>query len=179
MRQRLVLLSGPHLGWRTWMTRLCQKVVNSIIWSIQNWRMSEIQVNYDQICQDSWNMETRNWWLSRGHVMGHPCPWAFLTYMWVICMIIMHSNTRIFMVYLPTVANIWVVSCEKCTRPIECLLACKRPTQTMCCLSSCHCVPLLLHPCRLTWNIIMEVGKMIFLSKWVIYRFHVNLPGCN
>ena len=22
----------------------------------------------------------------------------------------------------------------------------------------------------------MEVGKMIFLSKWVIYRFHVNLP---
>ena len=28
-----------------------------------------------------------------------------------------------------------------------------------------------LHPCRLTWNIIMEVGKMIFLSKWVIYRF--------
>ena len=36
----------------------------------------------------------------------------------------------------------------------------------------------LLHPCRLTWNIIMEVGKMIFLSKWVIYRFHVNLPGC-
>ena len=35
------------------------------------------------------------------------------------------------------------------------------------------------HPGRLTWNIIMEVGKMIFLSKWVIYRFHVNLPGCN
>ena len=34
-------------------------------------------------------------------------------------------------------------------------------------------------PCRLTWNIIMEVGKMIFLSKWVIYRFHVNLPGCT
>ena len=34
-----------------------------------------------------------------------------------------------------------------------------------------------LHPGRLTWNIIMEVGKMIFLSKWVIYRFHVNLPG--
>ena len=25
----------------------------------------------------------------------------------------------------------------------------------------------------------MEVGKMIFLSKWVIYRFHVNLPGCT
>ena len=23
----------------------------------------------------------------------------------------------------------------------------------------------------------MEVGKMIFLSKWVIYRFHVYLPG--
>ena len=34
------------------------------------------------------------------------------------------------------------------------------------------------HPGRLTWNIIMGVGKMIFLSKWVIYRFHVNLPGC-
>ena len=33
------------------------------------------------------------------------------------------------------------------------------------------------HPGRLTWNIIMEVWKMIFLSKWVIFRFHVNLPG--
>ena len=27
-------------------------------------------------------------------------------------------------------------------------------------------------------NIIMEVWKIIFLSKWVICRFHVNLPGC-
>ena len=24
----------------------------------------------------------------------------------------------------------------------------------------------------------MEVWKIIFLSKWVIYMFHVNLPGC-
>ena len=37
----------------------------------------------------------------------------------------------------------------------------------------------LLHPGRLTWNIIMEVWKIIFLSKWVICRFHVNLPGCS
>ena len=36
-----------------------------------------------------------------------------------------------------------------------------------------------LHPRRLTWSIIMEVWKMIFLSKWVICRFHVNLPGCR
>ena len=36
-----------------------------------------------------------------------------------------------------------------------------------------------LHPWRLTWNIIMEVWKIIFLSKWVICRFHVNLPGCK
>ena len=35
-----------------------------------------------------------------------------------------------------------------------------------------------LHPGRLTWNIIMEVWKIIFLSKWVICRFYVNLPGC-
>ena len=35
-----------------------------------------------------------------------------------------------------------------------------------------------LHPGRLTWNIIMEVWKSIFLSKWVICRSHVNLPGC-
>ena len=35
------------------------------------------------------------------------------------------------------------------------------------------------HPGRLTWNIIIEVGKIIFLSKWGIGRFHVNLPGCN
>ena len=36
-----------------------------------------------------------------------------------------------------------------------------------------------LHPWRLTWNIIMEVWKIIFLSKWVICRFHVNLPRCK
>ena len=35
-----------------------------------------------------------------------------------------------------------------------------------------------IHPWRLTWNIIMEVWKIIFLSKWVIGKFHVNLPGC-
>ena len=34
------------------------------------------------------------------------------------------------------------------------------------------------HPGRSTWNIIMEVWKIIFLSKWVMGRFHVNLPGC-
>ena len=37
----------------------------------------------------------------------------------------------------------------------------------------------LIHPGRSTWNIIMEVWKIIFLSKWVICRFHVNLPGCK
>ena len=36
-----------------------------------------------------------------------------------------------------------------------------------------------IHPWRLTWNIIMEVWKIIILSKWVICRFHVNLPGCT
>ena len=35
-----------------------------------------------------------------------------------------------------------------------------------------------LHPGRSTWTIIMEVWKIIFLSKWVICRFHVYLPGC-
>ena len=38
---------------------------------------------------------------------------------------------------------------------------------------------MLLHPGRLTWNIIKEVGKIMFLSKWVICMFHVNLPGCK
>ena len=36
-------------------------------------------------------------------------------------------------------------------------------------------------PGRLTWNImniIMEAWKIIFLSKWVICRFHGNLQGC-
>ena len=35
-----------------------------------------------------------------------------------------------------------------------------------------------LHPGRLTWNIIIGVWKIMFLSKWVIRMFHVNLPGC-
>ena len=30
-------------------------------------------------------------------------------------------------------------------------------------------------PWSLTWNMIMEVWKMMFLSKWVIRRFHLNL----
>ena len=37
----------------------------------------------------------------------------------------------------------------------------------------------LIHPWRLTWNIVMEVWRIISFSKWVICRFHVNLPGCN
>ena len=36
-----------------------------------------------------------------------------------------------------------------------------------------------IHPGRLVWNIIMEVWMIIFLSKWLISRFHVNLPGCT
>ena len=36
-----------------------------------------------------------------------------------------------------------------------------------------------LHSGRLTWNIIMEAWKIIFLSKWVLCRFDVNLPGCR
>ena len=36
-----------------------------------------------------------------------------------------------------------------------------------------------IHPGRLTWNRIMEVWKIIFLSKWVMCMFHVNLPGCS
>jgi len=36
---------------------------------------------------------------------------------------------------------------------------------------------LLIPPWRLTWNIIMEVWKVIFLSKWMICRFHANLVG--
>ena len=35
----------------------------------------------------------------------------------------------------------------------------------------------IIHPWRLTKNIIMEVWKIMFLSKWVICRLHVNLPG--
>ena len=36
-----------------------------------------------------------------------------------------------------------------------------------------------LHPGRLTWNLKMMVWKMIFLFNWVVFRFHVNLPGCS
>ena len=36
-----------------------------------------------------------------------------------------------------------------------------------------------LHPRRLTWNLKMMVWKMIFLFKQVIFRFHVNFPGCS
>ena len=32
-------------------------------------------------------------------------------------------------------------------------------------------MPISLHPGRLTWNIIMEAWKIIFLSKWVICMF--------
>ena len=32
---------------------------------------------------------------------------------------------------------------------------------------------------KLTWNPRMKVWKMIFLFKWVIFRFHVNFQGCT
>ena len=35
-----------------------------------------------------------------------------------------------------------------------------------------------IHPWNLTWNLKMMVWKIIFLSKWLISRFYVNLPGC-
>ena len=35
------------------------------------------------------------------------------------------------------------------------------------------------HTGRLTWNIIIELGKIMFLSKLVIWMIHVNLPGCT
>ena len=35
------------------------------------------------------------------------------------------------------------------------------------------------HPWKLTWNIIMEVRKIVFFGKWVIFSFHVNFPGCK
>ena len=34
-------------------------------------------------------------------------------------------------------------------------------------------------PRKITWNQNMEVWKMIFLLNWIIFRFHVNFPGCN
>ena len=33
------------------------------------------------------------------------------------------------------------------------------------------------HPARLIWKIIIEVWKIIFLSKWEVCMFHVNLPA--
>ena len=36
-----------------------------------------------------------------------------------------------------------------------------------------------MHPWKLTWNTIMKVWKMICLFKKVIFRFHVNFPGCR
>ena len=38
---------------------------------------------------------------------------------------------------------------------------------------------LTIHPWKLTWNPKMEFWKMISLFKQVIFRFHVNFPGCN
>ena len=44
--------------------------------------------------------------------------------------------------------------------------------------SKCKIKPEQLHPWRLTWNLIMEVWKISFLSTWVTFWLHVNLPGC-
>ena len=33
-------------------------------------------------------------------------------------------------------------------------------------------------PWNLTWNLKMEVWKMIFLFSWVLFRFHVKFQGC-
>ena len=36
-----------------------------------------------------------------------------------------------------------------------------------------------LHPGKLTWNLKLEVWKMIFLFKQVIFRFHVSFRRCK
>ena len=51
-------------------------------------------------------------------------------------------------------------------------------TQPQAASTVCQNPVYIIHHGRFTWNIIMEVWKIIFLSKWAIYRFHVNLPGC-
>ena len=38
-------------------------------------------------------------------------------------------------------------------------------------------LPLL--PWNLRWNLKMEVWKMIFLFRWVLFRFHVEFQGCS
>ena len=53
------------------------------------------------------------------------------------------------------------------------------PLENCCTVEEAWEIVLRKHPGRWTWNIIMEVWKIIFLSKWVICRFHVNLPGCT
>ena len=50
--------------------------------------------------------------------------------------------------------------------------------QQGCCDKICR-ITAAVHPGRLRWNKIIGVWKISFLSKWVICRFHVNLPGCN
>ena len=38
---------------------------------------------------------------------------------------------------------------------------------------------ILVHPRKLTWNLKMNYWKRRFLLKTIIFRFHVNLRGCN
>ena len=67
----------------------------------------------------------------------------------------------------------WVASDPSCAMSEE--LGGEVVSQTL-----TQCTKLIgIHPGRFTWNIIIEVWKIIFLSSWVICMFHVNLPGCT
>ena len=43
----------------------------------------------------------------------------------------------------------------------------------------CRFMLLWLHPRNLTWNLKIMVSKWTFLFQGLIFRFHVNLPGCS
>ena len=68
-----------------------------------------------------------------------------------------------------TLWNIWLIFIEHVTNAYTCCSNVQDFSNERCGL----------HPGRLTCNITMEVWKIIVLSKWLISRFHVNLPGCN
>ena len=45
--------------------------------------------------------------------------------------------------------------------------------------SRCLCIDRQIHPWKLTWNLNMEIWKMIFLFQGAFFRFHVSFQGCT
>ena len=166
----LLLVSGRVSSHDIFMTFVSWRLVNDMIFHSARWYGAYIKGN----SMDAWIVGTSHFYtipiplpfqnpLKYGHGMGN---------LWEKGVLLLGVNFAPVPCRFPRRAKSFFGRC--CI--VDSWVSYKHPSSRR--SSTWKVLKVYIHPWRLTWNIIMEVWKIIFLSKWVLCRFHVNLPGC-